>query len=80
MGLNAMRRKWMELIVLTFFGGTVFATSCGDIVVDSVKNGLYSFVSGSLTSTLDTGQLDAFLGDLFAGGGSTTTTTNRNGL
>ncbi len=68
------RTRWAKVIFIGLAGGTLMTSptpSCGDIAVASVKNGLFSFVSGSLYYTFGAGQLNSLLGNLFTG----TTTT-----
>jgi hypothetical protein len=46
---------------------TTMNASCGDIVIDSVKTGLFSFVSGGLSYTLGGGQLNDYLTGIITG-------------
>ncbi len=61
--MKAYRLLRITLLML-LCGGTLMSVSCGDILISSVKTGLFSFVSGSVTTTLGGGQLADFLTNL----------------
>lgn len=69
------RRLRIALVIL-FSGGHLLSASCGDIVIDSVKSGLFQWVSGSVSSTFGTDQLSAFFINTLGG----TTNNNNTGL
>ena len=56
------------VLLVGLSGGTLMTASCGDIIITSVKEGLFNFVSGSVSITLGGGQLSDFINSL---GGST---------
>jgi hypothetical protein len=47
-------------------GGTMLSTSCGQLVRDSVKNGTFAFISGSVQSGFNQ-QFSNFVTDVFTG-------------
>lgn len=58
-------------LLVSLSGGTLMAASCGDIVISSVKTGLFTFVSGGVTNTLGTAANTNFFTNLFNSGAST---------
>jgi len=55
-------RKLRLILFVLLSGGTLFANpSCGDLVISSVKSGLLSFVSGSVTTTINSSQLGTLI-------------------
>jgi len=50
-----MKRNWRKVLMGALLGTTLFSSSCGDLVVRSVKYGTYSFISGSVGSSLTGG-------------------------
>ena len=65
--------RLLRIVLLTgLSGGTLLSTSCGDIVVTSVKEGLFNFISGSVSVSLSGGQISDFLNTLGRGGNTTT--------
>jgi hypothetical protein len=52
------------LIFTMLCGGTLLSVSCGDVLISSVKTGLFSVISGSVITTLGSSQLGALLSGL----------------
>jgi hypothetical protein len=53
-------------IMATFCCGTLLSTSCGQLIRDSVKNGTFAFISGSVQSGFNQ-QFSNFVTDVFTG-------------
>ena len=49
-------------------GGTLFAPGCGDMVRQSVKDGLTLYVAGSVSSTFGSAQIGDFVFNVLTGG------------
>lgn len=71
--MTARRRLRIALVIL-LSGGHLLSASCGDIVIDSFKSGLFQWVSGSVNSTLGVDQLSAFFISTLGGSRNDTST------
>ncbi|UCD30057.1 MAG: hypothetical protein JSV03_06170 [Planctomycetota bacterium] len=49
-------------------GGTVVGIGCGDLLGTSIKNGLYNYITGSVTTGGVVNQFGDFVTDFFTGG------------
>ena len=63
-------RRSLHALLISLLAGTLLATSCGDIVVDSVKTGVFTFISGSVSNTFGSSQLNDLIDSLLRGGSS----------
>ena len=72
------RHTWRRaILVLLASGGMLFGFSCGgDIVRQSIKQGLSSYVAGGFSSTFSAAQLGDFILNTLQGGGTGLNTTN----
>jgi hypothetical protein len=60
------RQKWIRVLVSALAGGgMLFASGCSDIVGRSIKDGILSFVTGSVVDPTFTAQLNDFVLDVF---------------
>ena len=64
--------RWAVFSLLC--GGTMMSVSCGDVIISSVKTGLFSFITGGVV-TLGSGQIGALLGGLTNTNNAMDTTT-----
>ncbi|HOB76745.1 MAG TPA: hypothetical protein PKG54_19715 [Phycisphaerae bacterium] len=75
-----IRRKWQSAGMAAMVMVAVFSTGCDDMVRRSVRDGVFSYISGGLSRAFDregavTGLLnDLLTGGLFAGTGTNTPT------
>lgn len=63
-----MRRNWRKVLMGAVLGTTLFSSSCGDMLVRSVKYGTYGYISGSVGSGLAGGQITSLINNLLTGG------------
>jgi hypothetical protein len=47
--------------------GSMYSTSCGDMAIQSLKTGVFAYVSGSVIDTFQTSQTSSFLNGLLTG-------------
>ncbi len=69
--MRATRQSRWLLIAITVLCGLT-ATGCGDMARQAVKDGLYSYVSGTFTSAQVATQFADLLSDFFGNFGGTT--------
>ena len=61
--------SWLRTTLAALFAGTlILTTGCGDMAIQSIKEGIYGYVSGSFASGLIAEQLAEFLGNVVPGG------------
>lgn len=65
-----MRKRWLlKLLMAGLLGGQVLTSmGCSDLVRQSVRDGTFRWVAGSVTGTLGTAQFAAFLTNVLTGG------------
>ena len=49
-------------------GGTLMMSGCGDLVRDSIKDGFFSYLTGSVSSTFDSALFGDFISNILTGG------------
>lgn len=73
--MRTRRRLWCWLAAATT--GSMFLTQgCGDLLRQSVRDGVFSYISGGISQSIDSGAFQSVLNDLLTGGifGSQTNT------
>jgi len=65
-----MRSKTLLRVSLAALlgGGTMTTIGCGDLVGQSIRNGLFNYVAGRVSSGVDAALLGDFITDVFTGG------------
>jgi len=61
--------RWLRIMLVVLLAGTlILTTGCGDMAMQSIKEGIYGYVSGSFASGLIADQLADFLANVATGG------------
>ena len=75
-----MKWRWIRLILVLAAGGVTLEVSCGRMMIESIKTGTLSWISGSVSQSLGTTQVSDFVTNLFTGGFTGTDRDNRSNL
>jgi hypothetical protein len=63
------RLKWRWACLVGLLAAAMLSTGCDDMVRRSVRDGVFTFISGGLSQSLDTGgAFNSLLNDLLTGG------------